>query len=384
MHVPWGLKMKNNQSRVVRCRFESLESRRLLAGDGLASTLAMDVNVDGRVTAADALRVINGLSVVRSTAETVIADSATAVDRALLDVNADGMISASDALRVINSLEPKGVSAIADRVLLQVRQGLTESRLEVLDGIFGQIDGAEGPIDRLIDSMNRLRSGSGLSTLQVGQLLDDMADLLQSESLPSSDSLDALADVWTEVWSDRELSSAERIELRSAIGDVLGSTGIEAERVDSILDRIDSIYDRFADQSADQTVASGIESAIEELRQFFAALPDDIGIDLPWIRRVAERIDHLIDRDGGIATVLDLVETFSDLDQPVNLPSVGSTLSLLNDLRAARADGVVDTSERDQLRGSFDQFFTSIGLVEGTRITLLDQLGRLWSSRSAS
>ncbi|MCG8653785.1 MAG: dockerin type I domain-containing protein, partial [Pirellulales bacterium] len=70
-----------------------------------------DVNEDGRVTALDALNVINHLS---RRAELIAADLAEAIDLVasqLVDVNGDGNATALDALQVVNELARRSLPA---------------------------------------------------------------------------------------------------------------------------------------------------------------------------------------------------------------------------------------------------------------------------------
>lgn len=85
-----------------RLSSESLESRVLLAGDTLAwhnATMPMDTTGDGRVTAIDALAVINTLN--SSGPQNV---DVAAASPGLLDVNGNGVVSAADVLQIINHL----------------------------------------------------------------------------------------------------------------------------------------------------------------------------------------------------------------------------------------------------------------------------------------
>lgn len=87
-----------------RLRFQQLERRNLLAGDICHNFVeAGDVNLDGNVSALDAVVLINQLSVVvDSPAESVSVDAGEM--EWLLDVDANGELSINDALQVVNQL----------------------------------------------------------------------------------------------------------------------------------------------------------------------------------------------------------------------------------------------------------------------------------------
>lgn len=94
------MKPTNRRTQSRRLRVESLEKRRLLAGDYLTNNdMRSDVNGDQIVSALDALTVINHM--VKTRAGEGLSAPSTEL---MLDVNADGNVSAVDALNVINDL----------------------------------------------------------------------------------------------------------------------------------------------------------------------------------------------------------------------------------------------------------------------------------------
>ncbi len=96
--------------------FEQLSTRELLAGDALPSYHPLDVNDDLRVSALDALVVINHLSPL---------DPANST-REALDVDGNGKVTALDALRVINALDDGPISVI--RLVNDTAPGGTTNR----------------------------------------------------------------------------------------------------------------------------------------------------------------------------------------------------------------------------------------------------------------
>ncbi|QDV85708.1 dockerin type I domain-containing protein [Planctomycetes bacterium TBK1r] len=94
-------------------QFEAMEGRRLLAGDVCFQNVDMpaDVNNDNRVSAIDALAIINHLSrsgsgnaAGESVANLTEGSVAPVAPSSYMDVNGDNLVSASDALGVINAL----------------------------------------------------------------------------------------------------------------------------------------------------------------------------------------------------------------------------------------------------------------------------------------
>jgi hypothetical protein len=103
---------RSRATRLRRLQMEALEGRRLLSADTsvLSNTLiSEDVNGDFRVSALDALLVINNLNNRQTAASGEMASSGSGTTNPLfLDVNGDGRVSAMDALRIVNRLNAEG------------------------------------------------------------------------------------------------------------------------------------------------------------------------------------------------------------------------------------------------------------------------------------
>jgi hypothetical protein len=102
--------MQSRSHRLRKLQLESLEGRRLLAADTSLSSnflIAEDVNKDFRVSAMDALVVINHLNA-RSASQGEGEFGGGSNAPFALDVNRDGRLSALDALHVINRLNGEG------------------------------------------------------------------------------------------------------------------------------------------------------------------------------------------------------------------------------------------------------------------------------------
>lgn len=100
-------------NRLRRLQMEPLEGRRLLSADTASLTnpwIPEDVNGDFRVTALDALLVINHLNAQPSSLASgeMAGDGADSPKPLFLDVNGDNRVSAIDALRIINRLNGEG------------------------------------------------------------------------------------------------------------------------------------------------------------------------------------------------------------------------------------------------------------------------------------
>ena len=110
-----------NQSRLGRqLSSESLEKRELLAGDVLGNVLhnshtAFDVNADHQITTGDAQVILTKLNQAGSEGE---ASAESDENQFFLDVNNDGRLTASDALGVINALgRGEGVDELLEMFL---------------------------------------------------------------------------------------------------------------------------------------------------------------------------------------------------------------------------------------------------------------------------
>ena len=87
-----------------RLRLESLEGRRVLAAHLCNFEMPSDVNGDARVSASDALAVINFLG------KSQDAEGESLTTNMFVDVNADGNVTAVDALQVVNEMSASGES----------------------------------------------------------------------------------------------------------------------------------------------------------------------------------------------------------------------------------------------------------------------------------
>ena len=92
------------RGRTRRLRVETLCQRRLLASDMMNAVNPLDVNNDYRITASDALVVVNYMNKM----QLAEGESASAAGGMFPDTNGDGQVGAGDALRVINRLAAEG------------------------------------------------------------------------------------------------------------------------------------------------------------------------------------------------------------------------------------------------------------------------------------
>lgn len=274
-----------------RPHLQSLEPRRLLAADAavmdeVAAIFAADVNADGAVTARDALEVINELNANVAASQTPVEAEAAAneagnrlrADRAAavlerLDVNGDGRLSAVDALQIINrinsdrtdlaesvlrSLRDRGEDSSGERFtplretvrtaveqLNTLRRESVLSRQAIRDAV-GDIVGIVGdaersPVDRTIAVIDRIETAierGGVDAEVIDRIRARVNEVL--ESLPNS-SISDFVEVYRETTADRSFSETELAELRDSAGKVLASVGIEGNLQDRLLDRFDRL-----------------------------------------------------------------------------------------------------------------------------------------------
>jgi hypothetical protein len=179
--------MTNRNRRYLRSlRIERFESRQLLAGDlgGSPTSVVEDINGDGRVTAVDALMVINQMSREKS---------GQSPSDLSMDLNGDGIVGAGDALRIINR--------IARDRLARSFHPIDSPEVRSIDGIGNNLEnshwGAVGiEFVRLVDA--DYADGTGLppeadrpSARVVSNLVAD-----QQGSIPSENGLSDLIWQW--------------------------------------------------------------------------------------------------------------------------------------------------------------------------------------------
>ncbi|HAC90364.1 MAG TPA: hypothetical protein DCF63_06975, partial [Planctomycetaceae bacterium] len=104
---------RSRASRLRSLRLEALEGRQLLTVSPAPvhnALIAEDTNLDFRVSALDALMVVNHLNARSAGGEGELATFSQS-SNSYLDVNNDGRVTALDALQVINRLNGEGESA---------------------------------------------------------------------------------------------------------------------------------------------------------------------------------------------------------------------------------------------------------------------------------
>ncbi len=183
-----------------RLSLEKFEPRRLLAagiGESEGSLLE-DINGDGKVTASDALMIINQMY------REYHGESSS---NPLMDLNGDGIVGASDALRIINRIQREQHGSVEPVDPPEVRSidgtgnnldhpewgsaGIEFVRLvdsDYADGV-SQPSGPDRPSARLVSNLVSAQqtstpNTSGLSDLiwQWGQFIDHDIDLTRGES----------------------------------------------------------------------------------------------------------------------------------------------------------------------------------------------------------
>ncbi|MEO9592612.1 peroxidase family protein [Rhodopirellula bahusiensis] len=215
-------KRSARERRLLRC--ESLEHRQLLAADfgGYRHNVydSEDVNDDGRVSAMDALLIINAMT------------SETTHDEIMFtDVNDDGRRSALDALRVINRIERGDVFPLDrdldDEPSIQIPEMLSEIRS--IEGTGNNIQNdAWGSVGQTLIRSAPAAYGDGISmpagadrpsAREVSNVLSEMNT---SESL-SDRGLSAFVYVWGQ-FIDHDLGLSESEEHGKAF-DIVVPTG---------------------------------------------------------------------------------------------------------------------------------------------------------------
>jgi hypothetical protein len=356
--------------------------------DEIAGVIAADINSDGRITAVDALQVINHINAAQSSdagSETVRDGVNRVVDTvfsriANLDTDGNGRVTEVDALRVINRIND-GVDSVVDSVL---------SRLPQLNrnGQIGPVVGSEvrGMVGELLKGLNSVRSRADLSPGRIARLVNEVATVAGEAQRPSATSIGSLVRTWQSSLSDRELSTSELAAIRSDLTSVLSSAGVNTGRVNAVWDDVESIV-RNTDLDVDD-----VRSVLGNVQRIVEALPERVTTEFPQLSRPLTRIVDSLVRLGGEPTrsgVLAVVSTASELLDEIratdlSLPSLSSVMTFFNEYVRARADGTVDTSELSGLADDVDAVFASMGLQESTRDQLVDRFVSLFEAGRAS
>lgn len=222
--------------RARRLFAESLEDRRLLAGDlGVVQNPidALDVNHDRSVTPLDALYLINEIN---------DSDDTPQVLRAFYDTSGDGVLSALDVLHVVNQLNDGDSAGLADS-LDQFQRQLSEFNLE--------IDLLQAGLDV---------EGNEQWALSVEELTDAVGDFAQA-----------------------------REQLHAQLDQLLESTEISAEQIEEILQNV-----READFVNDRLLEGRAFALVDDLAEVFPVEQylTDLELELP------ERLPELPSLEG--------------------------------------------------------------------------------------
>ncbi|EKK04443.1 eosinophil peroxidase [Rhodopirellula baltica SH28] len=200
-----------------RLRSEQLESRQLLAADfgGYRHNIydAEDVNDDGRVSAIDALLVINAMTSETSRDENVFTD-----------VNGDGRRSALDALRVINRIERGDVFPIDTSGDEELNTLLPEmpSEARSIDGTGNNPnDHLWGSVGQRLIRMAPAAYGDGISTLAganrpSAREVSNVLSAMNTSQVLNDRALSAFVYVWGQ-FIDHDLGLTESDEHGEAI-----------------------------------------------------------------------------------------------------------------------------------------------------------------------
>lgn len=214
----WSKRTRKHPGRKRRrLRSEQLESRQLLAADfgGYRHNIydAEDVNDDGRVSAIDALLVINAMTSETSRDENVFTD-----------VNGDGRRSALDALRVINRIERGDVFPIDPSGDEDLNTLLPEMPSEVrsIDGTGNNPnDHLWGSVGQRLIRMAPAAYGDGISTLAganrpSAREVSNVLSAMNTGQVLNDRALSAFVYVWGQ-FIDHDLGLTESDEHGEAI-----------------------------------------------------------------------------------------------------------------------------------------------------------------------
>ena len=168
-----------------RRHFQSLEPRRLLAGDLSGGYVAEDVDRSGEVTPMDALQVINYLrrqdaGGVISSLEPLAEAEGGVGGQSRMDVNRDGRVSPVDALGVINRLRAGPLRAgDVDQVMtssVQSSNGFSEAELLAAAATFPPMPRGTAALRPFVDGRPTFTAGTPFNDLGITLLDTDYVD----------------------------------------------------------------------------------------------------------------------------------------------------------------------------------------------------------------
>ncbi len=395
------IRQPKTTNNIRRVRIENLEQRQMLAADGIvtmdagdaarmdeiAGLIAADINSDGRITAVDALQVINHINATESGegGETVRDGVHRVIDTvfsriANLDTDGNGRITEVDALRVINRIND-GVESVVDGVLSRLPQLIRNAQTG------GANVGSEvrNLVGELLEGLNSVRSRADVPPERIARLVNEVATVAGEAQRPTATSIGRLVRTWQSSLTDRDLSTSELTAIRSDLTSVLSSAGVNTTRVNAVWDDVESIV-RNVNLDADD-----VRSVLGNVQRIVEALPERVTTEFPQLSRPLTQVVDSLARLGGESTrsgVFAVVSTASELLDEIraadlSLPSLSSVMTFFSEYLRARADGTVDATELSGLADDVDAVFASMGLQESTRDRLVDRFVSLFDAGRA-
>lgn len=347
---------------------ESLECRRLLAGDvsptaedvfasEIAEIISADVNSDGRVSAKDALTVINQLNLGEP--------ASSVIDRVIgvLDVNGDGDVSAVDALRIVNRLNSSQTDLV-DSVFASMPslRSVFSDDSPIGDRLLSSetADGIRTSISDLVQQANALRQSTNLDGEAIAGLINEITQFVSEANLPTRASIETLESTWSSVIDDSEISSEDIAQLRGSLSEVLASTGVSAQRANGLLDRIEDIVVATDLDSVNfGSVWQSVQAIVNSLPQSLSDRLEEL--DLP-IQQAAESLTDLIEDGFSLGGLNDIITDLRGLQVDLSLPSFASITNFVADYRDATDDGAFTEGELTTLRESAGDVLSSAGI----------------------
>ena len=328
---------------------ETLDARALLAADmGMgASMLAMDVNADGAVTAADALDVVNDLGRNRSR------DINSASGAGIRDTNRDGTVSSLDALTVINHMNRHGANTIDLRELIGQRGDLIS-------------DAQKENLGQLFADLNAIRAESDVTPEQITQLLNDLAVVIDSATRPSEESVSQLVENTRDSVEDGQFTPAELARLTSDVQAVLESANISQDDAQVVVNDIRAIVESSnVDQEDIQVIVQDLQAIFLEFQNREPLVSETQRENVTTLRGDLSAI-----RADSEVTPEQIQQMRTDLRsvaEGATRPDPWLVIQLIRQSRAAVADGEITQEERDGLTSNIDAVLESANISQTQR-----------------
>lgn len=234
-------------------------------------------------------------------------------------------------------------------------------------------DAQKENLKQLRADLMAIRADSEVTPEMIDQLVDDLAAAAEVATRPSEESVAALRETFAEVTEDQELTAVEKLRLQAAVADVVASTGVTPEMVEAIKADVETIVAASGVDQADvKVILDDLRAIAEEFQNRDPVVSDAQKENL---KKLA---DDLADIRSHVTLTPELVDAIQEdlaaIKDGATRPDRALVRELAAEVRDARADGGVTDDERAEIADAWDAVLTSANIPQEERDDLWEDL----------